>query len=281
MYYFRLIKEVYSVFIVDRIIDAKVAVSQLFVPNTGDELHEVDRRAKEAFISRYPGRTNLVKIPVDGMTTTLDGMEIRPNGARRWIVFCLGRGGVYERHGDDLYALAVAAKANLLAFNYRGVGDSTGVVLGARDLVTDALRAHDFIQRTHHTTDITFHGFSLGTGVVAEAALQRPQSKVVLDSGYRRLTDAAVGHRGYHLMRIAMHLFGWQLSPEEALPKLGKRALVVNKLHDSTIPFDVSLYAAVESSGVKHHLVDSNDHGAFLTGDALSAYAAHVASRVV
>ncbi len=82
----------------------------------------------------YPSRTELALHPpdVDDMTflsadgTRLHGWLLRSPGATRALLSCHGNGGNIEGRLGELYALASATKAHVLAFDYRGFGSSEG-----------------------------------------------------------------------------------------------------------------------------------------------------------
>ena len=55
----------------------------------------------------------------------------------------------YEQILPFLASYATALRANVLVFNYRGVGDSTGWPRRSSDLVLDGRAAIEYVVRTH------------------------------------------------------------------------------------------------------------------------------------
>ena len=76
--------------------------------------------------------------------------------------------------------------ANVLAFNYRGVGSSSGWPYTDADLASDGVAATRYIMQTHRVKehDILFHGHSIGGAVAVQAAATFNHINVVNDRSF-------------------------------------------------------------------------------------------------
>jgi alpha/beta superfamily hydrolase len=123
--------------------------------------------------------------------TTLRGRDSR----NRWVVYLGGNGELYEATYESAVQLATKLSVNMLVFNHRGVGRSTGRVTGAADLVDDAVAAIRHLLEVERAMpeDIVVFGHSIGGGVASVLVADYfPQLGIVLDRSFSSLSDAAV-----------------------------------------------------------------------------------------
>lgn len=79
----------------------------------------------------------------------------------------------------------------ILLMTYRGYGGSTGSPSETNN-IADGVRAHDWLTASGvRARDIVLYGESLGTGVAAQVALQRPSAGLVLDAPFTSIPDVA------------------------------------------------------------------------------------------
>lgn len=122
-----------------------------------------------------------------------------------WVVMANPNGVRFEQLRDFLTEYSKATKRNVLAFNYRGVGESTGNAEAASDLLDDgrAAAAWLFKHRRPKPERVLFHGWSLGGPVALHLKSQYPTSCVVNDRSFSSL--AAVGQ---HMFGANQGVFG-------------------------------------------------------------------------
>eukprot|EP01147_Barroeca_monosierra_P010055 gene10055-2227_t len=122
----------------------------------------------------------------------LDALEIRAGDVAPWIVFCNANGVPYEHNVDFLEMYSTALPANILTFNYRGVGRSTGWPLSSKDLVDDASAVVQLLVDSGvNPAHIILHGHSLGGGVAVHTARRHAEVKLIHDRSFRSMERAA------------------------------------------------------------------------------------------
>jgi uncharacterized protein len=78
----------------------------------------------------------------------------------------------------------------LVALSYRGYAGSTGHP-SERGILLDAAAAYAFASARYAPDRIVVWGFSLGTGVAAALAAEKPVGKVILEAPYTSIADVA------------------------------------------------------------------------------------------
>eukprot|EP00730_Choanoeca_flexa_P016780 TRINITY_DN7997_c0_g2_i1.p1 TRINITY_DN7997_c0_g2~~TRINITY_DN7997_c0_g2_i1.p1 ORF type:complete len:391 (+),score=59.88 TRINITY_DN7997_c0_g2_i1:30-1202(+) len=126
----------------------------------------------------------------DGLT--LDAMLIKRPESFRYVVWFNANGVPFEQNLDMLAEYGAAINANVLTFNYRGVGDSEGWPFRAADLIEDGRAAmQHLLDQDISESYIIMHGHSLGGGVVGELAASFPQAIRIHDRSFKSLTLVA------------------------------------------------------------------------------------------
>jgi alpha/beta superfamily hydrolase len=182
----------------------------------------------------------------------LDAREwVNPSGTGKWMIFFCGNGTVYEDLLHEKRAIAENLNVNLLVFNYRSVGHSTGELLYGRQLTIDASSVIDYIkhQKGIKESDITLWGHSMGGGVAAAATKYYPQVKLINDRSYSKISSVVP------LLSPLVKAAGLEIdaiNPWMQLPDNQK--MVVYHRADGVIPYKTaSLYHAVKERMKKLH----------------------------
>jgi pimeloyl-ACP methyl ester carboxylesterase len=82
---------------------------------------------------------------------------------------------------------------NIAIMDYRGYGKSTGE-LSQKAILNDALAFYDEFVRGFSKDQIILYGRSLGTGIAAYVASQRPVDKLILETPYYNFTSLVQSH---------------------------------------------------------------------------------------
>lgn len=139
-----------------------------------------------------PGSTRL-SVPAPG-GNQLHGVHIAPaSGSSGTRTLILGFGGnAWNAEDAATYLHGVYPSADIVAFHYRGYQPSTGTP-SAEALMQDAPLVYDFAVSRIHPEQTIAVGFSIGSGVAASLAGQRPVDGLVLVTPFDSLKAVASG----------------------------------------------------------------------------------------
>jgi fermentation-respiration switch protein FrsA (DUF1100 family) len=122
----------------------------------------------------------------------LVGWVVRsPDSSAPWLLICHGNAGNISDAGrPEHYAGLVAAGLNLLAFDYRGYGESEGVPTEA-GLYRDAEAAYRFLRETLGVPPdrVYLFGHSLGSTVAVDLASRVPAAGLILDGALTSVVE--------------------------------------------------------------------------------------------
>ena len=122
---------------------------------------------------------------------TLAGVHFPPTGGSRDGTLILGFGG-NAWNGQDVaaYLHDLYPQADVVAFHYRGYAPSAGSP-SAEALLQDAPLIHDFAVERVRPKRVIAVGFSIGSGVAARLAAERPIDGAILVTPFDSLKAAA------------------------------------------------------------------------------------------
>lgn len=124
-----------------------------------------------------------------------EGYDAKPAGAGgRWVVWFLGNGARYEECHQEMEEYAQHLGVSVCAFNYRGVGRSSGLAWTFGDLVTDGkLVLQALCERKQlKASDVLLHGHSLGGAVSSLVRVANPGAVLINDRSFGALSEVPV-----------------------------------------------------------------------------------------
>lgn len=174
-----------------------------------------DRRS----IQKYVGSTQRMQFltadneQIDGVivwASSRDGKKENYTG-RNWILYLNGNGETYEMNIDFLNWYTEETGCNLISFNYRGVGESSGFPNRFKDLIIDADAVFQHLERQGVASNqILIHARSLGGAVgVALRALHRDGP---ICNERSLLSWEAVNSSG-KVQNLYLKAMGWDIQP--------------------------------------------------------------------
>lgn len=115
---------------------------------------------------------------LDTLEITHESQKNLSKELQKYIINFVGNDDFYESHMnrkfiqcDDAQLNAVALQSNVVGFNYRGVGQSTGQPRSKDDLVTDGIaQVQRLLNEGVSSKNITLYGHSLGGSVASLVA---------------------------------------------------------------------------------------------------------------
>lgn len=213
-------------------------------------------------------------VPYDALTIpTRDGERLHAwalaaNTARARVVYFHGNGGNLSVWAPILANLARRGYA-VLAFDYRGYGQSTGRP-GERGLYRDADAVLEHVWRDHDPrTPTVYWGRSLGTAVAAYAAGVRAPDGLILEAGF---PDARTLVRSSPLLALLALFSTYRFPTIEFLRDVRAPVLVMHGDDDHVISFGLGRELFERIAGPKQFVtVHGGDHNDVTPPDA-SAY---------
>jgi hypothetical protein len=228
-----------------------------------------------------PGSERLVVETPDG--ERLHGVRIpasqgTPAAGRPLI---LGFGG--NAWNGDAVAITLAdlfPDHDVAAFHYRGYRPSSGTP-GARAILADALLVHDQLARRMGARRIVAVGFSLGTGVAARLAAERPIAGAILVTPYDSLAGVAAQQYPWLPVRL---LFRHEIPAARDVARTRTPVAIIAAERDALIlPERTEALRRRTANLVFHSIIPGADHNdiyereAFRTAmrEALARFSAH------
>ena len=251
----------------------------------GDLINAISEKIIEKLVT--PRLPNLMKSPVDvrddGVNLSkhtivtydnceLDTLEINCSdeknislneGDKTYIINFVGNGMCYEMIAQEMVDDAKALACNVIGFNQRGVGRSTGRAWSKGNLVTDGIaQVQRLIDQGVNPEHIFLKGHSLGSGIATLVArhFHAHGQKVNLFNGrsFSNLTNVVTGkfrkmnrvfaYIAKEFIKIVLFLSKWEIEAADAyqgLPDTHKEYMVVRD--DPVITPFGSLHAALRS----------------------------------
>jgi len=162
----------------------------------------------------------------------LSGIHIRPRAPDPHHPLILGFGGNAWNADDVALTLASLYPAHeIVVFHYRGYRPSSGEPSAAA-LLADAPAIHDEITRRYRPSSIVAVGFSVGTGVAAHLAKERPLKGIILVTPFDSLASVAAGHYKWLPVRF---LFRHEMPSAENLRQTRTPVAIVAASNDTLI----------------------------------------------
>ncbi len=188
-------------------------------------------------VQATPAEVGLAFAPLKLKTAdgeTLDAWFIPAPGARRTLLYLHGNGG-YIGHRFDPIDVFHRLGLNILIFDYRGYGASTGSPNEA-GTYADALAAWSYLTQTLHIPprEIILFGESLGGAVAAWLAERHPPGGVILYASFTSIEDMA---RLVYPAFPARLLVRYRYDTRAYLANVHAPLLILHSPQDEIIPF--------------------------------------------
>ena len=153
-----------------------------------------------------------------------------------WLLICHGNlGNIGYRQRPEFYALIRDLGINLLAFDYRGFGESTGTP-DEPGLYADATASYEYLTRTLSVPPerVVIFGHSLGSGVAIELASRVPSAGLIVEGAYTSVVE-----RGQELFPFfPVALIATQRFPSlDRIASINVPKLFLHSREDTVIPY--------------------------------------------
>ena len=171
----------------------------------------------------------------DGVTLSAWIVPAAAPASNMWLLVCHGNlGNIGYRQRPEFYATIRDLGLNLLAFDYRGFGESTGTP-DEPGLYADANASYEYLTRTLGVPPerLVIFGHSLGSGVAIELASRVPAAGLIVEGAYTSVVE-----RGQELFPyFPVALIATQRFPSlERIASVNMPKLFLHSPDDGVIP---------------------------------------------
>jgi fermentation-respiration switch protein FrsA (DUF1100 family) len=202
-------------------------------------------------------RAERVRIPVSD-DVTLTGWWAGSGASPYTLIWCHGNAGNISHRAEELRDF-MRDGLNVLLFDYRGYGESTGspTALGIKE---DALAAYDFLRSRGVEADrIVPYGRSIGSGAAAHLANERDVAGLILVQPFTSTAD--MGRHAYPFLPVKL-LLKENLDNVAELTRYEGPLLVLHGDADDIIPYAMGkrLFDSAASEKKTMVTLEGGDH---------------------
>jgi uncharacterized protein len=196
----------------------------------------------------FPQPFREVNVPVEG--ATLNALYFTVPQSRGVVLFFHGNSGSLRRWGEVADSFT-GRDYDLLVFDYRGYGKSTGKIKSERQLHDDADRVYAYVRERYPAENIIVYGRSLGTGIAAQLAVRHTPKMLILETPYVSLKDLTATFYPY----VPGFILKYPLRTDLALPQVKSPVYLFHGTNDAVVPYPSSERLLTLISSAK-----DNDH---------------------
>lgn len=237
---------------------AYAAIATLVYLRQARLLYQPDAVARTSRLN--PGAIGIpyedLRIPTaDG--AMLHAWWVPASASRPAVLFCHGNAGTIADRLDTVRLFA-QLDLNLLIFDYRGYGESTGRPSeGGTHRDAQAAWRHLVEQRGFGPDRIIVFGRSLGAAVAGHLAGEVGPGALILESPFTSLPDIAAHHFWYLPVRA---LVQYRYSTLEAVERVESPTLVIHSADDEIVPIEQGREVYDRARGPKRFLLIRGSH---------------------
>jgi pimeloyl-ACP methyl ester carboxylesterase len=183
----------------------------------------------------YPSAHHYTEVflPVHGaMLALVHFTQSTPKGV---ILYLHGNGGIHQ--DADVFAERFIRRGyDVILFDYRGYGKSTGSITGEDALHQDVQAVYAYIRQRYREDQIIIYGHSLGTGLAVRLAASITPRMVILESAYLSMQDLVAQKLPY----VPLFLLKYPLRSDQWIRKVHCPIYFFHGTQDDLIPYDSS-----------------------------------------
>ncbi len=192
-------------------------------------------KLKQNYRFRFNGLFDELNLESDG-EGLINVLVFRCSNPKGRIVYFHGNAGSLRTWG------AVAEKFGVLGFevwvmDYRGYGKSRGERTEKR-MMADALLVYDKAIESYDQNNVVVYGRSLGTAFATYVSATRNPNKLILESPFYDLADAASAHVPFVPIR---KLLKYEFPNHQNLHNTNAQVLIIHGSKDGVVPLNSAL----------------------------------------
>lgn len=165
----------------------------------------------------------------------IHGYFIHVPEAERTILFFHGNGGNVTSNFARI-EIAKQMKYNIVLFDYRGYGKSTGVISKEEDLYTDSKAVYDYVvnKQKVEPRNLVFWGQSLGGAVATEMAKRYWVNALIIESSFTSVENIMPSLFRY---TVPSFLLKYKFETISKLRNMRSVVIILHSTEDEMIPF--------------------------------------------
>ncbi|HCD53510.1 MAG TPA: hypothetical protein DEQ34_13765 [Balneolaceae bacterium] len=155
-----------------------------------------------------------------------------PDSLRGVVLFIHGNAGSNETRSER-FLLFLNQGYDVVYPDYRGFGKSTGEVQNEEDLIGDMRDVYDVIKGEYGEPNVFIVGYSLGSGVAAQVAVDNDPKGLMLWTPYYSMVDMKDVRYPY----LPDLILKYPLRTDKALPKIEEPITIFYAEDDEVLPY--------------------------------------------
>jgi len=175
------------------------------------------------------------------------------------------KGLIYYHHGNAGNIESWGTKAtdftsigfDVLMYDYRGYGKSTGKIKNEKMLYKDALMIYKELLNNYKESELILYGMSLGTGIATKLANENNPKLLILETPYYNFYDVSKYHYPYLPNSILLH---YQFKINKWLPHIKIPIYLFHGTEDETIPYNSSERLIKLADNIKLFTIKDGSH---------------------
>jgi len=146
---------------------------------------------------------------------------------------------------------------DVLMYDYRGYGKSTGNIKNEKMLYADATIIYKELLYDYKERNIIVYGTSLGSGIASYIAYNNHPQKLILETPYYNFYDVAKFHYPYLPNSLLLH---YQFKNNKFLAKIKGDVYLFHGTEDETVPYISSERLAKLSENIMLFTIKNGSH---------------------
>lgn len=197
-------------------------------------------------------------IPVEG--AVLNALHFKTSQRKGVVLYFHGNAGSLRTWGE-VSPVFVQRGYDVMIFDYRGFGKSTGRLRGEKDLLEDGMAIYDYVKTRYGEERIVVYGRSIGTGAAVWVSARNRPRTVVLESPYDSLIALAAHHYPFIPPFLLEIFLKYPLRTDVWIKDVSSPVVIFHGTRDDIIPFAASERLARDNPGRVHLIaVEGGDH---------------------
>ena len=162
----------------------------------------------------------------------LNALHFKREEPKGIILYFHGNAGDLSRWGE-IATFFAQKEYDIVVMDYRTYGKSTGK-LGEQRLFADAQRFYDYVLERYSEEKIIVYGRSLGTAIATQVASNNNPKKLVLETPFYNLYDAAKYRFSFLPLKL---LLRYRFETNSNIQKIKCPIIIFHGTEDSVVPY--------------------------------------------